>query len=42
MASTMHVDVVSAEAQIYSGEAEFLWLPLKWARLACIPVTCRY
>ena len=24
---TMHVDVVSAEEQIYSGEAEFVVLP---------------
>jgi F-type H+-transporting ATPase subunit epsilon len=27
MAATMHVDVVSAEEQIYSGEAEFVVLP---------------
>ena len=27
MASTIHVDVVSAEEQIYSGEAEFVVLP---------------
>ena len=27
MANTIHVDVVSAEEQIYSGEAEFVILP---------------
>ena len=27
MAATLHVDVVSAEEQIYSGEAEFVVLP---------------
>ncbi len=27
MANTIHVDVVSAEEQIYSGEAEFIVLP---------------
>jgi F-type H+-transporting ATPase subunit epsilon len=27
MAATMHVDVVSAEEQIYSGDAEFVVLP---------------
>ncbi len=27
MASTIHVDVVSAEADIFSGEAEFVALP---------------
>ena len=27
MANTIHVDVVSAEEQIYSGEAEFVVLP---------------
>src|SRR4249920_1142448 len=27
MASTIHVDVVSAEEQIFSGEAEFVVLP---------------
>ena len=27
MANTLHVDVVSAEEQIYSGEAEFVVLP---------------
>ena len=27
MANTIHVDVVSVESQIYSGEAEFVVLP---------------
>ena len=37
MANTIHVDVVSAEEQIFSGEAEFVVLPASWASSASIP-----
>ena len=37
MASTMHVDVVSAEAQIYSGEAEFLVAPAEMGEIGVYP-----
>ncbi|MBE5529816.1 F0F1 ATP synthase subunit epsilon [Laribacter hongkongensis] len=35
--STMHVEVVSAEAQIYSGEAEFLVAPGEMGELGVYP-----
>ncbi len=37
MASTIHVDVVSAEEQIYSGEAEFVVLPGMLGELGIYP-----
>ena len=37
MASTMHVDVVSAEEQIYSGEAEFLVAPAVMGEIGVYP-----
>ena len=37
MASTMHVDVVSVEAQIYSGEAEFLVAPAEMGEIGVYP-----
>ena len=37
MASTMHVDVVSAEAQIYSGDAEFLVAPAEMGEIGVYP-----
>ena len=37
MASTMHVDVVSAEEQIYSGEAEFLVAPAEMGEIGVYP-----
>ncbi len=37
MASTIHVDVVSAEEQIYSGEAEFVVLPGVLGELGIYP-----
>ena len=37
MASTIHVDVVSAEEQIYSGEAEFVVLPGMMGELGIYP-----
>ena len=36
-ASTIHVDVVSAEASIYSGEAEFVLLPGEAGELGIYP-----
>jgi F-type H+-transporting ATPase subunit epsilon len=33
----MHVDVVSAEAQIYSGEAEFLVAPAEMGEIGVYP-----
>jgi F-type H+-transporting ATPase subunit epsilon len=36
-ASTIHVDVVSAEASIYSGEAEFVVLPGESGELGIYP-----
>jgi F-type H+-transporting ATPase subunit epsilon len=36
MANTIHVDVVSAEEQIFSGEAEFVVLPASRASSASI------
>lgn len=35
--STMHVEVVSAEAQIYSGEAEFLVAPAEMGEIGIYP-----
>ena len=35
--STMHVEVVSAEAQIYSGEAEFLVAPAEMGEIGVYP-----
>ena len=37
MANTIHVDVVSAEEQIYSGEAEFVALPGMMGELGIYP-----
>ena len=37
MTQTMHVDVVSAEEQIYSGEAEFVVLPGEAGELGIYP-----
>ena len=37
MASTIHVDVVSAEAEIFSGEAEFVVLPGEAGELGIYP-----
>ena len=37
MAHTIHVDVVSAEEQIYSGEAEFVALPGEVGELGIYP-----
>jgi len=37
MANTIHVDVVSAEEQIYSGEAEFVVLPGVLGELGIYP-----
>src|SRR5512146_155215 len=37
MAHTIHVDVVSAEEQIYSGEAEFVVLPGTMGELGIYP-----
>jgi F-type H+-transporting ATPase subunit epsilon len=37
MAHTMHVDVVSVETQIYSGEAEFIVLPGVLGELGIYP-----
>lgn len=37
MANTLHVDVVSAEEQIYSGEAEFVVLPGEVGELGIYP-----
>ena len=37
MANTIHVDVVSAEEQIYSGEAEFVALPGEMGELGILP-----
>jgi len=37
MANTIHVDVVSAEEQIYSGDAEFVVLPGMMGELGIYP-----
>ncbi|RJX33587.1 MAG: F0F1 ATP synthase subunit epsilon [Oxalobacter sp.] len=37
MANTIHVDVVSAEEQIYSGPAEFVALPGEMGELGILP-----
>ena len=37
MANTIHVDVVSAEEQIFSGEAEFVVLPGEMGELGIYP-----
>ena len=37
MANTLHVDVVSAEQQIWSGEAEFVVLPGEMGELGVYP-----
>ena len=37
MANTIHVDVVSAEESIYSGEAEFVVLPGEGGELGILP-----
>lgn len=38
MANTMHVDVVSAESMIFSGEAEFVALPGESGELGIYPM----
>ncbi|HEX8789252.1 MAG TPA: F0F1 ATP synthase subunit epsilon [Telluria sp.] len=38
MANTIHVDVVSAEEQIFSGEAEFVALPGESGELGIFPL----
>lgn len=38
MANTMHVDVVSAESMIFSGEAEFIALPGESGELGIYPM----
>ncbi|MGJ7915115.1 F0F1 ATP synthase subunit epsilon [Massilia sp. LXY-6] len=38
MANTIHVDVVSAEEQIFSGEAEFVALPGETGELGIYPM----
>ena len=38
MANTIHVDVVSAEEQIFSGEAEFVALPVESGELGIYPM----
>src|SRR5438270_8378875 len=38
MAQTIHVDVVSAEEQIFSGEAEFVALPGEAGELGIYPM----
>ena len=38
MANTLHVDVVSAEEQIFSGEAEFVALPGESGELGIYPM----
>ena len=37
MANTIHIDVVSAEEQIFSGEAEFVVLPGEMGELGIFP-----
>jgi len=37
MANTLHVDVVSAEESVYSGEAEFVVLPGESGELGIYP-----
>ena len=37
MANTMHIDVVSAEESVYSGEAEFVVLPGEMGELGIYP-----
>ena len=37
MASTIHIDVVSAEESVYSGEAEFVVLPGEMGELGIYP-----
>jgi len=37
MANTLHVDVVSAEQSVYSGEAEFVVLPGESGELGIYP-----
>ena len=37
MASTIHVDIVSAEGEIYSGEAEMVFVPAKEGELGIAP-----
>lgn len=37
MANTIHVDVVSAEELIFSGEAEFVVLPGELGELGILP-----
>ena len=37
MAHTLHIDVVSAEESIYSGEAEFVVLPGEAGELGIYP-----
>jgi F-type H+-transporting ATPase subunit epsilon len=37
MANTIHVDIVSAEGQIYAGEAEMVFVPAKEGELGITP-----
>ncbi len=37
MAMTMHIDIVSAEAEIFSGTVELWWHPRSWVRSGFIP-----
>jgi F-type H+-transporting ATPase subunit epsilon len=37
MASTIHVDIVSAEGEIFSGEAEMVFVPAKEGELGIAP-----
>jgi F-type H+-transporting ATPase subunit epsilon len=37
MAATMHIDVVSAEQQLYSGEAEFVTAPAEMGEVGVYP-----
>ncbi|MFQ5545811.1 MAG: F0F1 ATP synthase subunit epsilon, partial [Acidiferrobacterales bacterium] len=37
MAMTMHVDIVSAEEEIYSGTAEMLFAPLETGEVGILP-----
>ena len=41
MVNTIHVDVVSAEESIYSGEAEFVVLPGEAGELGIYPPSTR-
>ena len=38
MANTIHVDVVSAEELIFSGEAEFVAIPAEMGEIGILPM----